>query len=159
MLVRSLEVGAAHAIGQMSQLPGDLCRITHAVLARAGRSQLNELLFDFDSETLVIDLEGMEDFRIDLRGIEPQMEKLGRQLEWEFDELEVEMGGLECDLEGLGRELEAEFGDLERDFGDAEWEQLSSEEPVLIERRVEEAMRTLKDRLSRIGDRPSECSF
>ena len=125
----------------------------------------DDLEFDveFDGETLVIDLEGMEDFTIDMRGLESEMEELGRELEREFGELEkeleFEMGDLERELEGLGRELEAQFGDLERDFGDAGWEELSSEERDQIERRVEEAMRTLQDRLSRIGDRSPGGSF
>ena len=111
---------------------------------------------EFDGETLVINLDGMEDLTIDMRGLEAEMEELGRELEREFGELERE---LELEMRDLGRELEAEFGDLERDVGDAEWEELSSEERDQIERRVEEAMRSLTDRLSRIGDRPSGGSF
>ena len=105
-----------------------------------------EFDIEFDGETLVVDLEGMDDFVLDMQGLESEMEELGR-------ELEVEMGDLARELEDLGREIEAEFGDLQRDFGDADWDELSSEEREEIERRVEDAMRGLEERLSRLGDR------
>ena len=62
-------------------------------------------------------------------------------------------------MDDVARELEAELGDLERDFEGADWDELSSEEREEIERRVEDAMRRLEERLSRIGTRRSGGRF
>ena len=118
----------------------------------------DQMQFDieFDGETLVVDVEGMEDFVIDMREFEAEMEELGRELELEIEELGQE---LELEMDDLARELEAELGDLERDFEGADWDELSSEEREEIERRVEDAMRRLEERLSRIGTRRSGGRF
>ena len=129
-------------------------RVQQEQIERA-RERLQDARFEIrtrDGERHEIHFDGLEDFDFDFD------HDFDFDFDFDFDEMEFEfefeglegLDGTELHLEGLEEALQLELQALEG--LEIEFEELDEERRAEIERRIEEAMEELRDRLERVGN-------